>query len=155
CVCGSMLSYIMTRQVVVLLVVLLLEGWAAATFYQDCSDAEVLEVSITDCDIPPCIVPRPSSQHVNITFIPAHEGTILDTVINANIGGVDFPWPGPSGCPLLVQGSCPIQPGQTYKYSSLMPVYAEYPAVSVVVTYKITDENEVNHACIMFPIILV
>ncbi|XP_045582176.1 NPC intracellular cholesterol transporter 2 homolog a [Procambarus clarkii] len=143
-----------TRQLVV--VVLLLLGSAQATLYQDCgSDAEIQELVVQDCDIPPCVIHRPSSQDLNITFIPAHPANKLDTIINANIGGENFPWPGPSGCPLLVDESCPIEPGHSYKYHAVMPVYAEYPALSVIVTWKVQDENGINHVCLVFPIVLV
>lgn len=51
--------------------------------------------------------------------------------IDANIGGIHFPWPGPGGCDLLLEGGkCPLEPGTTYKYHSVMTVLEEYPAVS-------------------------
>ncbi|KAG7174222.1 NPC intracellular cholesterol transporter 2-like [Homarus americanus] len=144
----------MTAHQLILLLTLL--GCAAATYFQDCgSDATIDEFVLTDCDIPPCVVHRPSTQDVNITFTPVHEAKTLDTIIIANIGGLDFPWPGPNGCPLLVDDKCPINPEHTYHYHAVMPVEADYPAISAIVTWKLKDENNIVHACLVFPIVLV
>lgn len=63
---------------------------------------------------------------------PGNEVTDLKTKIDAFIGGVHFPWPGPGGCELIVEGSCPLQVGEQYKYHAAMPVLAEYPSVSAI-----------------------
>ncbi|XP_050734082.1 NPC intracellular cholesterol transporter 2-like [Eriocheir sinensis] len=131
-------------------------GGAVATLYQDCgTTAEVHDFTITDCDVPPCVVPRPSIYNVNITFTPASDAIELNTIIEATILGDTFPWPGPDGCPLLENDSCPLQAGRQYKYSAFMPVLEEYPAISVVVSWKLQDENDVIHFCALFPIVLV
>ncbi|KAK4305106.1 hypothetical protein Pmani_022982 [Petrolisthes manimaculis] len=137
-------------------VVVLVAREAVATIYQDCgSKAMVSEFSITNCDMPPCLVPRPSTYHVNITFTPESSSQELETIILANIGGSDFPWPGPDGCTLLEGDSCPLVSGKTYKYQAIMPVLAEYPAVSAVVTWKLRDEKGLVHVCTMLPITLI
>lgn len=60
----------------------------------------------------------------------ASDATELNTIIEATIGMDTFPWPGPDGCSLLENDSCPLQSGRKYKYSAFMPVLEEYPAVS-------------------------
>lgn len=64
------------------------------------------------------------------TRITGNEVNELRTEIDAYIGGVHFPWPGPGGCNLIVDGSCPLHTNEQYKYHAAMPVLAEYPAVS-------------------------
>ncbi|KAG0695961.1 NPC intracellular cholesterol transporter 2 [Chionoecetes opilio] len=127
-----------------------------ATLYQDCgSTAEIHDFTLTNCDIPPCVVHRPSNYHVNITFTPTSDATSLDTIIVATILGTDFPWPGPDGCSLLEGDSCPLKAGHKYTYSAPMPVLEEYPAISVVVKWKLRDEKDKVHFCALFPIIIV
>ncbi|XP_045128171.1 NPC intracellular cholesterol transporter 2-like [Portunus trituberculatus] len=145
-----------TIQAVVVVIAAVWLGAAQATVYQDCgSTADIHEFSLSYCEVPPCIVHRPSNYDVNITFTPTSAASELETIIIATISGVDFPWPGPEGCSQLENDVCPLQIGHKYKYSAFMPVLVEYPAISVVVQWKLKDENDVIHFCAMFPITIV
>ncbi|XP_068237801.1 NPC intracellular cholesterol transporter 2-like [Palaemon carinicauda] len=126
----------------------LLLGGAFATLYQDCgSEDEIIDFEMVDCDAPPCIVRRPTTQYINITFRAETDAESLTTTIDAKIGGQSFPFPGPGGCELLESGECPLKAGNEYFYSAKMPVLAEYPAVLAYVTWKLLDENERVRFC--------
>lgn len=129
------------------LLLVLLTG-ATATYYQDCgSQDKINSFVLSNCPDPPCIVERPSVQYVNISFVSASDAESLDTEIIANIGGQLFPFPGPGGCDLLIGEQCPLREGTAYFYSARMPVLAEYPAVEVLVTWRLVDENDRLHFC--------
>ncbi|XP_042883501.1 NPC intracellular cholesterol transporter 2-like [Penaeus japonicus] len=143
----------MMHQAILLSVLL---GLTSATFVQDCGSAgTIVSAEIEDCELPPCVITRPNNKDVNITFTPGNEVTDLKTKIDAFIGGVHFPWPGPGGCELIVEGSCPLQVGEQYKYHAAMPVLAEYPSLSAVVTWKLVDQDDRDQVCIAFPIDIV
>ncbi|XP_066964354.1 NPC intracellular cholesterol transporter 2-like [Macrobrachium rosenbergii] len=127
---------------------LLLVGEATATLYQDCgSEDKIISFEMADCDKPPCIVRRPTTQYINITFEAESDAESLTTTIEAKIGGIPFPWPGPGGCDLLLSGECPLKTGNEYFYSAKMPVLEEYPSVLAYVTWKLLDETERVRFC--------
>lgn len=133
-----------------------LSGWSLtvnATSYQDCgSEGEVIEVLVTDCDIPPCIVYRPNNYSIAITFVAPKDAVTLNTEIIATVSGsVEVPWPAPSACGLLGDLSCPILQGETYPFDMTMQVMPEYPAIEVMVRVQLVDEDEVKHACVEMP----
>ncbi|XP_042212485.1 NPC intracellular cholesterol transporter 2-like [Homarus americanus] len=137
------------------LLLLVLLDYVAATLYEDCgSVARIVRVDIEDCILPPCHVTRPDIQDVNITFSPIDVVQKFDATLDARIDGIHFPWPGPGGCKLLVDGECPLEANGTYLYHAVMPVLKEYPALSVYVTWIIRDNQGLNQVCISFPVII-
>ncbi|KAG7174223.1 NPC intracellular cholesterol transporter 2-like 2 [Homarus americanus] len=94
------------------------------------SVARIVRVDIEDCILPPCHVTRPDIQDVNITFSPIDVVQKFDATLDARIDGIHFPWPGPGGCKLLVDGECPLEANGTYLYHAVMPVLKEYPAAT-------------------------
>ncbi|XP_037774700.1 NPC intracellular cholesterol transporter 2-like [Penaeus monodon] len=137
-------------------ILLCILGITSATLVQDCgSVGTIVSSEIEDCDLPPCLVTRPNNYDVNITFTPGNEVNKLRTEIDAYIGGVHFPWPGPGGCDLIVDGSCPLHTNEQYKYHATMPVLAEYPALSAVVTWMVIDQDDRHQVCVAFPITIV
>ncbi|CAL4116705.1 unnamed protein product [Meganyctiphanes norvegica] len=133
-----------------------------ATKYSDCGSlGSVSEFKLTGCEVPPCIVNRPpsgsspSTYTVDITFTPGHDSSLLATGIIAGIGNIDVPWPGPDGCNCLLEDQCPIKEGKEYHYHAEFPVLATYPAIDVLITWTLEDENSNNQVCLQFPITLV
>ncbi|XP_053632984.2 NPC intracellular cholesterol transporter 2 homolog a-like [Cherax quadricarinatus] len=133
-------------------------GVASPTFVQDCgSTAEVEEVRITDCDIPPCILERGKDIIVDIDFINAKASTTLTTKVFGTISGVDIPWTGvvPDACTTLVAGDCPLEVDENVSYSAVAPVLNNYPTVSVIVRWELEDDDGETTVCFMVPAQLV
>ncbi|KAK7074550.1 hypothetical protein SK128_008897 [Halocaridina rubra] len=139
-----------------LLLLLFVGGCVKATHVLDCgSVSPSTVVMIEDCDEPPCIISRPDNKDVNITFVAANDATDFETNIKATIGGVEFPWPGPGGCTLLVGDTiCPLVSGVSYEYRAAMPVLSEYPTVEAVVRWELMDNLGNLQVCFLLPVII-
>ncbi|XP_076062834.1 NPC intracellular cholesterol transporter 2-like [Oratosquilla oratoria] len=128
-------------------------GVASGTLVLDCGSAATdIDFAVQDCLMPPCVVIKPGSYSIDITFTAASDAQSLKTRITATIGNIDFPWPGPDACPLLIEGECPLRKGQTYRYFVEMPVLEEYPVLDAFVTWRLTDEAGIDQICKAFPI---
>ncbi|XP_045612982.1 NPC intracellular cholesterol transporter 2 homolog a [Procambarus clarkii] len=129
-------------------------GLTSATLVQDCgSTAEVTEVRITDCDIPPCILTRGEDIKVEIDFVNVKASSTLTTKVIGNIAGIDIPWAGvvPDACTSLTTGDCPLEENESVYYTADAPVLQEYPAVSVIVKWRLVDDNDETTVCFIVP----
>ncbi|KAG7174090.1 NPC intracellular cholesterol transporter 2-like [Homarus americanus] len=129
-------------------------GVASATIVQDCgSTAELKEVSISNCGTPPCVLKRGEDIIVDINFDNNVATETLTTKVTGTIGGIEIPWLGvvSDACTSLIEGDCPLEAGEEVKYSAKAPVLNEYPAVIVIVTWKLKDHDGKTTVCFVVP----
>lgn len=73
----------------------------------------------------------------------------LKTIVQAQIGGFDFPFVGVNGvtaCNNLVddtgkKATCPLKKGKTYTYRNSFKVEEVYPKIQLVVHWALQSEN--------------
>ncbi|KAK8390380.1 hypothetical protein O3P69_010218 [Scylla paramamosain] len=133
---------------------LVLLCWAAAdasTLFQDCgSVGSDVELNVEGCTMPPCQLKRGEVVDVNFKFTSSKDSTGLEIEALANIGGIEFPWVGidTNGCHYT---SCPISAGSHVDWTLPVEILNEYPAISVVVTFKLVDDSGSSQACALLP----
>ncbi|XP_050691091.1 mite group 2 allergen Lep d 2-like [Eriocheir sinensis] len=137
--------------------VLLFLCWAVAdaTLYQDCgSVASDVEFTVEGCEVPPCLLPRGDVVEVNFKFTASRDTSTLTIGAWATIGGIQFPWEGidTDGCHFT---TCPITGGSVVDWTMPVEILTEYPAISVVVTFKLTDDAGDPQTCAMLPATIV
>ncbi|XP_002166396.3 NPC intracellular cholesterol transporter 2 [Hydra vulgaris] len=128
--------------------------------YKKCSSpassAVVGDVVISPCDNQPCQFIRGGNANIQIHFQAKNDNSNITTIVKGKIGPlwVPFPLSQPDGC--LNDGIiCPVKTDQQYVYSYDLPISKSYPAISVVVSWELQDENGNDLVCIQFPIKLV
>merc|ERR1712215_281674 len=131
-----------------------------ATAFEDCgSVAGKVEFNIESCDIPPCIVNRGTTLTGDILFTPSADSNGLTTSIEAELFGMQLPWPGldTNGCHQLEAAgfSCPISSGERVTWHLEQQILNEYPAVSTVATFTLTDDGGNKQVCAKVPVQLV
>ncbi|XP_065644861.1 NPC intracellular cholesterol transporter 2 homolog a [Hydra vulgaris] len=117
------------------------------------SSGVIGDVIITPCDSLPCSFKRGGSGNIKINFQATKNNSELNSVVKGKIGPlwVPFPLSQPNAC--QNEGiTCPIKAGQSYLFSYDLPISTTYPAISVVVSWEIQDENGNDVVCIQLPI---
>jgi len=140
-------------------IVLCLVSATTATLFQDCgSVGSDIEFNVDGCEFPPCVLKRGSSTPVNLKFTSSEASESLTLAITGNIGGVNLPWPGldTDGCKQLEGTStpCPFEGGVRVDWSMDIDVLAEYPKITTVVTFKLSDDTGATQACVVVPVTL-
>jgi len=125
-----------------------------AQVYHACeSVGTVTDATITDCHGTPCHVHAPNKYAIEVDFQPANSARNLSGLMDVTLqDGTVFPFSEQDACKYLVDASCPIEAGSTYKLRFAHQVEAWMPAITVGVTMKVEDENSLVQACVMFMI---
>ncbi|XP_045115767.1 mite group 2 allergen Pso o 2-like [Portunus trituberculatus] len=137
---------------------LVLLCWAAAdasTLFQDCgSVGSDVVLNVEGCEVPPCQLKRGEVVDVNFKFTASKDSAGLKIKALANIGGIEFPWVGidTDGCHYT---SCPISAGSHVDWTLPVEILTEYPAISLVVTFKLLDDSGSSQTCALLPATLI
>ncbi|KAG0723415.1 Ubiquitin-related modifier 1 [Chionoecetes opilio] len=131
----------------------LLLCWVAtdATIFQDCgSVGSDVQLAVEGCSIPPCQLHRGEVVNINFKYTASKDTQELRIDALANIGGIVFPWVGidTNGCHFT---KCPIAAGTPVDWTLPVDILTEYPAINVVVTFKLVDDSGASQACALLP----
>lgn len=63
---------------------------------------------------------------------------------------VPFPLPNDDGCSMGI--SCPVNNGDSLTESVTLPILNEYPKLNLFVKWQVTDENNKQMICFIFPV---
>jgi len=82
---------------------------------------------------------------VNVTFTSTETTTTAHAKVYGIVAGIPVPFPLPNADGCTDSGiACPIESGQTYTYSTTLPVSTLYPSVKVVVKWELFDHTTDN-----------
>ncbi|KAG8448933.1 hypothetical protein GDO86_015848 [Hymenochirus boettgeri] len=122
--------------------------------YKDCGSdhGKIIQVDVSPCPKQPCPLVRGGTYTVNATFISSVDTTKTTAVVHGILGGVPIPFsiPEPDGCKSGI--SCPLKTGQTYSYLTKLPIKTIYPCISLVVEWKLEDDENKNIFCWHIPV---
>nr|AXS78217.1 Niemann-Pick type C2 protein d [Adelphocoris lineolatus] len=108
------------------------------------------KVRISVCEEPPCQLRKRAVPEIRIAFRPDHDINNLVTSVQAQIGGIPFPFigvDGTSACGKLfksdgkTKADCPLKKGQDYFYVNSFKVYDQYPKVKLHIRWALRDPN--------------
>ncbi|KAK9703364.1 ML domain [Popillia japonica] len=124
--------------------------------YSDCGSTlgTVSAIAVTDCkdSDAQCVLRRNSNVTIQISFVPNKSIQQINAVVHGVILGVPIPFELPNSDGCKDSGvSCPLQEGQTYTYSTTLPVLKKYPRVNVEVKFELQDQSDSDVTCSMIP----
>jgi len=125
--------------------------------YKNCTEPNMFGVSsveMSPCPSQPCNFKKGTKVNVKFTFTAQEDSGSLEARVYGLIQGIpiSYPLPNHDACKDLGV-SCPIKKGKTYTYSSSFDVLKSYPAIRVIVEWKL-DGDRGNNACFMFPMMI-
>jgi len=129
-----------------------------ATPFEDCGSLGIdVQLTVPDCDIPPCIAARGSPVIIDMGFTPSVDSPTLELHILADLLGMQVPWPGldTNGCNHLDadgNSACPLVADERTTLHLELDVLSEYPPVSTVATFKLIDAAGGLQVCAKVPV---
>ncbi|KAH8255732.1 hypothetical protein KR038_009293, partial [Drosophila bunnanda] len=133
-----------------------LVAFAGALEFTDCGSktGKFTRVSIEGCDTtkPECILKRNTTVSFSIDLALAEVATKVKTVVHGKVLGIEMPFPlsNPDAC--VDSGlKCPLEKGESYRYTATLPVLKSYPKVSVLVKWELQDQDAADIICVEIP----
>ncbi|SPP79323.1 NPC intracellular cholesterol transporter 2 homolog a [Drosophila guanche] len=124
--------------------------------FSDCGSktGKFTRVVIEGCDTTKseCILKRNTTVSFSIDINLAEEATAVKTVVHGKVLGIEMPFPlaNPNAC--VNSGlKCPLEKGESYRYTATLPVLKTYPKVSVLVKWELQDQNSEDIICVEIP----
>ncbi|XP_074026159.1 NPC intracellular cholesterol transporter 2 homolog a [Leptinotarsa decemlineata] len=129
------------------------EAFCNAAF-SDCGSevGSIVSVDIIGCDDKPrCPLKKGTNATMNITFKSNVDTTNLKAVVYGVIGvKIPFELPNDDGC--KDSGIvCPIKAGETYRYTTTMPILTSYPRVTVDILWELQNDEGKDIICARIP----
>ncbi|KAG8036617.1 hypothetical protein G9C98_003939 [Cotesia typhae] len=120
--------------------------------------SNIRSLSITNCDVPPCILKKRNTVFVEEIFSVDKDVSKLTTKVSAKVFGVDLPFvsvDSTDACQYLynmddTKAACPLKAGGIYKYKNSFYIFDFYPNILTTVTWKLVDFSRgkpVNITC--------
>ncbi|XP_059610655.1 ecdysteroid-regulated 16 kDa protein-like [Phlebotomus argentipes] len=112
---------------------------------------ESSEVSISNCDKPPCKLRRKTDVTIEQKLTPEKDIDSLTTAVHAEILNLPLPFigvDGTSACENIFEedgttkSGCPLKAGKNYVYKNSFKVYDFYPKTSLVVHWALQNSNK-------------
>ncbi|CAH1159920.1 unnamed protein product [Phaedon cochleariae] len=145
-----------SKTLLVFAVLLLSLGvYCYAADIEDCGSAvgSIVKVDIAGCgDKARCPLKRNTNATMNIDFKSNVDSSNVTAVVYGIVLGIktSFALPNPNGC--VDSGiSCPIKAGETYTYSTTLPVESSYPRVTVTIQWELQTDDGSDLICAKIP----
>ncbi|TGZ67299.1 hypothetical protein CRM22_004889 [Opisthorchis felineus] len=128
--------------------------WARIVNYEDCgsTDSFVVSVSITPCNILPCILIQGKPYTIEITFTASAHIQGEDALLEVAYDGVTkYFRMRASARSQHLDPPFPIKPGGTYKYSHTTAISHTLPKRLLNIRWKLLKEDGLPFVCVQFP----
>ncbi|GAB0087606.1 ecdysteroid-regulated 16 kDa protein [Sergentomyia squamirostris] len=112
---------------------------------------ESSDVSISNCEKPPCKLRRKSKVTIEQKFAPETDLKSLTTSVHAVILGLPLPFIGVDNTPACdhlfeedgtTKAGCPLKAGKNYVYKNSFDVLEIYPKTNLVVHWALTHKDK-------------
>jgi len=122
--------------------------------YHNCTRdvSHVFDVEMSPCPKFPCVFEKGQTVDVKIKFTAENDSPSLDAkVYGLVLNTIPIPYPLPNGDGCNNSGIiCPVQKGVTYTYHGQFKVEEMYPAIQIIVRWKLIGAHG-TEACFTFP----
>ncbi|QQP58247.1 Mite group 2 allergen Pso o 2, partial [Caligus rogercresseyi] len=92
----------------------------------------ILKLDFPGCESEPCVVKKGDQLKAKLYLKSKKSTDYLDCFLFATLNGLEIPYPGgcdnPDACSALLEGSCPVQPGDELTYDVSIFIAPEFPA---------------------------
>ncbi|CAH0559902.1 unnamed protein product [Brassicogethes aeneus] len=111
---------------------------------------EVIDVEVSGCqNTKYCPLIRGRNATITITFKANEDSDELKSVVHGEVLSVLVPFSLPNGNGCSESGvTCPVKSGQTYKYSTSLPVLSEYPKMKLRVKWQLQNKESSDFVCV-------
>lgn len=118
--------------------------------------SKIKSFEITGCTEYPCVLKKESNPQINITFKLKRRVNGLKPKIAGIVNKRQIPFTVADSkhCEMTIQDApekCSLKKGNTYNYSFTLPILKEYPSISVVTKFELTDKRGNSIVCLTFP----
>ena len=114
----------------------------------------IKKFEIGTCTEFPCAVTRGTNATLKMELVPMQPILGLKLSVYGILGGIEVPFKinSDNHCQTAIEGSsCPLQKSITYEYKNTIQVSSQYPPVSVIIRYQISDLNDKQLLCAQWP----
>ncbi|KAG9510634.1 40S ribosomal protein S7 [Fragariocoptes setiger] len=121
---------------------------------QDKTLSDVVDVKINDCEstVDPCTLVRGFNKSITIDFKPKVELNNLKIKIAGKLKNLPVPFNVNPDTACGHYGlTCPLVPGQNYKFQLSLPIYRTYPKINVDIQLRLIDQGDRVAVCLVIP----